>query len=312
MVRKGWTVMEVPNGWLQVLRGLRPPAVRWPKAEKKVSPDPSQQRAPSAVRPTPVNGGRSGRWRVSQEQRANPDTVRQEARERVAKLQRALEVLGESSGPEVDGLRTALEKARKLSAEPAVEIQITECKGFITRAEKRVAELDAQRALELASLEEGRARLQRLEAEAARKGQDAASSCQAGPPPDWAAEVQQLRGQVNELQVQNLELQGSSKRQAVGVSSPVPRPGPRLQEDFVPMCSEDIVRWMQDRQADIHEATMAGNTQEVARLCRVMGTAATDWSTPSTLPSMEGFHVRAPWSESGRSQPSGTEIGHQK
>ena len=46
----------------------------------------------------------------------------------------------ESSGPEVDSLRTALEKARKLSAEPAVEIQITECKGFITRAEKWVAE----------------------------------------------------------------------------------------------------------------------------------------------------------------------------
>ena len=45
------------------------------------------------------------------------------------------------------------------------------------------------------------------------------------------------------------------------------------------MCNEDIVRWMQDRQADIHEATMAGNAQEVARLCGVMGTAATDWST---------------------------------
>ena len=43
---------------------------------------------------------------------------------------------------------------------------------------------------------------------------------------------------------------------------------------------------MQDRQADIHEATMAGNPQEVARLCRVMGTAATDWSTPRTLPSI--------------------------
>ena len=74
--------------------------------------------------------------------------------------------------------------------------------------------------------------------------------------------MEQLRGKVNELQVQNLELQGSSKRQAIGVSSPIHRPGPRLQEDFVPMCNEDIVRWMQDRQADVHEATMAGNAQD--------------------------------------------------
>ena len=57
------------------------------------------------------------------------------------------------------------------------------------------------------------------------------------------------------------------------------------------MCNEDIVRWMQDRQ-DIHEATMAGNAQEVTRLCRVMGSAATEWSTPSMLPSMASNAVR--------------------
>ena len=51
---------------------------------------------------------------------------------------------------------------------------------------------------------------------------------------------------------------------------------PRLQEDFVPMCNEDVVRWMADRQADIRDATMAGNAHEVARLCQVMGSAATD------------------------------------
>ena len=136
----------------------------------------------------------------------SPDAVRQEARERVVKLQRALEVLGETSGPEVEGLRSALEKATKLSSEPAVEVQITECKGFLARAEKRLAELDAQRVLEVASLEEGRARLQRLEAEAARKRVDVAKSLQVADDPDW---------------------QGSSKRQAVGVTTPVNLSGPR-------------------------------------------------------------------------------------
>ena len=32
--RKGWTVMEVPNGWYEVLRGPRPPYVRWPAVSR--------------------------------------------------------------------------------------------------------------------------------------------------------------------------------------------------------------------------------------------------------------------------------------
>ena len=68
-------------------------------------------------------------------QRVSPDAVRQAARKRVVKLQQALDVLGETTGPEVDGLRSALEKAKKSSSGPTVEFQITECKSFIARAE---------------------------------------------------------------------------------------------------------------------------------------------------------------------------------
>ena len=51
-----------------------------------------------------------------------------------------------------------------------------------------MAELDGQRAREVAALEEGRARLQRLEAEVACKVQDGAPSTQApGAPPDLVA-----------------------------------------------------------------------------------------------------------------------------
>ena len=57
-----------------------------------------------------------------------------------------------------------------------------------------------QRALVVVSLEEGGARLQRLEAEAANKPQDAANPAQLSDDPDWAAELEQLRGKVNELQ----------------------------------------------------------------------------------------------------------------
>ena len=58
--------------------------------------------------------GRSGRWRVGSEpQRVSPDAVRQAAHDRVAKLQQALEVLGDISGAEVDGLRSALERRHR-------------------------------------------------------------------------------------------------------------------------------------------------------------------------------------------------------
>ena len=136
--------------WLVAcVAGPRPPAARRPKAEKvpkKCGSGSSARASVCADQWRSPCGGRSGRWRVGPEQRVGPDAVRQEARKRVVKLQQALEVLGETSGPDVDSLRFALEKAFKLSSEPTVEVQITECQGFIARAEKRVAVLDAQRA----------------------------------------------------------------------------------------------------------------------------------------------------------------------
>ena len=91
--------------------------------------------------------------------RVSPDAARQAARDRVAKLQQALVVLGETCG----WSEIRFGEAQKSASEPTLEVQVTECKSFIARAENRVAALDAQRAQEVASLEEGRARLIRLE-----------------------------------------------------------------------------------------------------------------------------------------------------
>ena len=144
------------------------------------------------------SGGRNGRWLAgSEQQRVSPDAVRQAARDRVAKLQQALEVLGDISGAEVDGLRSALEKAKKMSPEPTVEVQITESKGFIARAEKRVADLDAQRAPEVAALEEGRAKLLRLGSEVSCPPHVVLPS-----PEDAVSEVMRLRDLVSQLQAQ--------------------------------------------------------------------------------------------------------------
>ena len=81
------------------------------------------------------SGGRDGRWRGGYE-RVSPDAARQAARERVAKLQQALDDSGETSGPEEGGPRSALARAKKSSSESTLEMQVTECKSFLAHVAK--------------------------------------------------------------------------------------------------------------------------------------------------------------------------------
>ena len=203
-------------------------------------------------RPVQASGGRSGRWREGPE-RVSPDAARQAARERVAKLQQALVVLGETSGPEVDGLRSALAKAQKSASEPTLEVQVTECKSFIARAEKRVAALDVQRAQEMASLEEGRARLIRLESAVLEAPQVVM------PPPEASSEVLQLRELVSQLQAQirgpdhqDVPCMPIAKRpcRSGQGSGPVP-----VMPRYIPA---ELSAWMGERQADLHDALADG------------------------------------------------------
>ena len=38
MPRKGWSTVEVPNGWLQIIGGPRLPAAQWPRAKAQSNP----------------------------------------------------------------------------------------------------------------------------------------------------------------------------------------------------------------------------------------------------------------------------------
>ena len=42
MPRKGWTAVETPNGWFQLIRGPRPPSIRWEKATRPQSRETAQ------------------------------------------------------------------------------------------------------------------------------------------------------------------------------------------------------------------------------------------------------------------------------
>ena len=41
MPRKGWTQVEVPSGWIQLIRGPRPKSVQWPKVVRMLSAVPA-------------------------------------------------------------------------------------------------------------------------------------------------------------------------------------------------------------------------------------------------------------------------------
>ena len=149
--------MEVPNGWLQVLRGPRPPACEMAKGGEVVEGTSAVQQRGGR----PVSQWTLARWpraAACESRRSAPGSTRA-GRQVTASSPSVGRHLRTRGG----GLRSALEKAKKLSSEPTAEVQITECQNFIAWAEKRVADLDVLRTQEVAALEKGRARLQRLQ-----------------------------------------------------------------------------------------------------------------------------------------------------
>ena len=70
-----------------------------------------------------------------------------------------LEAMGDVQGPAVEVLKTELTKARAAS-KPAVEVEIDQCRKFIARSEKRIRELDTQRAEECVVKTEAQERLE--------------------------------------------------------------------------------------------------------------------------------------------------------
>ena len=93
MPRRGWISIDVPDGWLQVLRWKTLPALKWSKAERK-----------SAI-PQPL--AQCGSLRVPMD----PDTFIAEARARVGKLEVAINALGEND-PAVNFLKEVLHVAQ--------------------------------------------------------------------------------------------------------------------------------------------------------------------------------------------------------
>ena len=122
----------------------------------------------------------------------DPSAKVAEAKERVLKLETALAAMEGMEGPEVDLVRAAHKRAQEAVKGVPVDVQIKECESFLARARTHLEELDMKRATVSQNIEMSEKRLAELKALA-----------QVAPAPqDNAAEVQQLRGLVSQLQTQ--------------------------------------------------------------------------------------------------------------
>ena len=128
MPRKGWSTVQVPDGWLKTIRGPRPQSTQWPR------------RRPSSKPPAKGRGSQ-----VSSQQEAThraqrglpPEEVLANARARVTKLETAVAAVGESD-PSFPAHQEALKKAKAQAQVRPVEDRISSTKVFIERAKKRV------------------------------------------------------------------------------------------------------------------------------------------------------------------------------
>ena len=161
----------------------------------------------------------------------SPDTKIAEAQLKVSKLRNALAALEGTSGVEVDAIKKALKKAEADAQQKPMTEQIAECKGFIERAEKRLQKLEVERLSEVAMLEEGRARLVRLEAQAA-----ASVPLPPAANLDLEAEVSRLREEL------------AAARGGMGPSGENQPQKKRLREEYVPCTLEEAALWIRSRQ----------------------------------------------------------------
>ena len=256
--RKGWSSIEVPGGWLQVVRGPRPPASKWPQAQR--TPSAAVQKAPPSER-------QGGRWR---NRGVDPDTKMAEAHAKVERLQKALDALGNLGGPEVDAIKRSLKKAQEAARERPVGVLVKECKEFIDRSTKRITKLKAELDAETVLLQESRARLSRLEAQ------------EVATPPTLVdtgrgAQVVNLQQMVNQLQAErdalSQELRRSrapkDKKSWAGDAPPDLSSIPPVPDDH-----QAIEEWMTARNQDLRNALEFGTADVISQVSNMLAQEA--------------------------------------
>ena len=237
MVRKGWTRIEVPEGWTQLIRGPRPPSVQWPRAvlhsqkqgTRNLSAASSRDSVP-AMKSKVVKDTKVARLEVAlsalgdqestakaalqealRKARMEAKVVRHhqeraaEAADRVSRLQSALDLLGHDS-PDAEHLKVSLKKVQEQSRVRLLGERLDSCLQFIERAKGRVSRAEA-RILEAQDDKRlAESQLAQVQQDLARMREEASVSDD--PPPEHVPrcdpneEVQRLRVQVAKLEAE--------------------------------------------------------------------------------------------------------------
>ena len=119
----------VPDGWLQIIRGPRPPAAKWPRAKVQT---PMQQKPHCDCCAT----GRFDASKLQDRPRRSPAEVRAVASTKILRIQAAIASLGADDIEERSSLEAALSRAQRLFVIPPVDKRIEDTSAFIARKKK--------------------------------------------------------------------------------------------------------------------------------------------------------------------------------
>ena len=172
MPRRGWSTLEVAAGWLQVIRGPRPPAGQWPKASRAHGQGQKPQISSKKENKRQTEPNVSG----SESRRGPPPRVSPAAQDQVVRLQTAVNALGDDNSPEAKMLRDTLKKAQQEATAAPVGVRLDACAQFVERAKNRLLKADKalrkaqdERAKMEQKLREGEQRLEEFRAEASEQ-----------------------------------------------------------------------------------------------------------------------------------------------
>ena len=130
MVRKGWTKMDVPDGWVQIIRGPRPRSVQWPSVGRQEVPMRSQ---PSISKPR-------------EKAPKQPTPKGHPTESKIGRIEAALKVLGQQHSDARPCLEDVLKKAkaegvsRDVSSRPP-DVSVAEANAKVVRLEGSLAAL---------------------------------------------------------------------------------------------------------------------------------------------------------------------------
>ena len=118
MLRRGW--LPAPDGWVQIIRGPRPPSVKWPSATAT---------------------------------RQSSNTVKKQGQPPGPARRSVQSVWGHRDRGDDDPGVSSLKSAKRAAQVPPLSVHVSQCEQFVARAQKRLVAHDEERILLVKQLE---------------------------------------------------------------------------------------------------------------------------------------------------------------